>query len=279
MILLTRQIRCFWPGHAPATGEAGNRWATLTPTSLWQPYLVVELTVTGEPCPTSGYIINIRQLDDWTQQHLTHLASQWPASPTDPSLASQLPARIGQHVGHCLQQSHLSQIHLASCRVSFSPQLDFRWRPLASQPSNKTDSKNMPGQISLTQQFEFSAAHRLHCEQWTEEENRRVFGKCNYPTGHGHNYLLNVTIRRTDQIDPQQSDLPWLDHWVRSRVLEKVDHRFLNHDVPEFGDRNPTVENISQVVFGWLNHELPAEYEIENVRVFETAKTWADCRP
>ncbi|MCC6418172.1 MAG: 6-carboxytetrahydropterin synthase [Gemmataceae bacterium] len=131
--------------------------------------------------------------------------------------------------------------------------------------------------IHLTEQFEFSAAHRLHCPQLTENQNRATFGKCNNPNGHGHNYVVEVTV--AGAADPATGLLctrRQLEQAVRQRVLDRFDHRHLNKDTAEFRDLNPTVENIARAVWRLLDGQLGAA-RLERVRVYETPKTWADC--
>ena len=108
--------------------------------------------------------------------------------------------------------------------------------------------------VFLTRRYKFSAAHRLHSETLSEEENRRVYGKCNNPAGHGHNYCLEVTV--TGPVDPETgmcSDVEELDRVVKESVIEKLDHKHLNFEVEEFDGRVPTGENIVQVVWEILS--------------------------
>src|SRR5690606_33368725 len=121
--------------------------------------------------------------------------------------------------------------------------------------------------VIMRQQYEFAAAHRLHCRELSDEKNREVFGKCNNPSGHGHNYRLEVTIRvpisPTGQIvRPEQ-----LDAVVDTHVIEKLDHKNLSIDVPEFATRNSSVENIAQVVYGLLEAPLAEVLRAELVEV------------
>lgn len=103
----------------------------------------------------------------------------------------------------------------------------------------------------LTRKIRFSAAHRYHRPEWAEERNREVFGACSNPHGHGHNYLLEVTVE--GEVDPLTGfavDLGRLDELLEREVRVPLDHRHLNHDIPEFaeGRRIPTSENL----LGWL---------------------------
>ncbi len=135
-----------------------------------------------------------------------------------------------------------------------------------------------PNMIQYTEQFEFAAAHRLHCPQWGDERNRDVFGKCNNPYGHGHNYVLEVTVDGTLQ-EPDGLLMPpgRLAEVVKQRVLERYDHRHLNEETEEFAEINPSVENIAQVIWQRLEgHVEPAR--LVAVRLYETPKTWAEYR-
>jgi len=99
--------------------------------------------------------------------------------------------------------------------------------------------------VYLTRRYRFSAGHRLHNDALNAEENRRVYGKCNNPNGHGHNYLLEVTVRGA--IDPATGmifDLVALDGIVAERVLDKFDHKNLNLDMDNFRTQVPTTENV-----------------------------------
>jgi len=131
---------------------------------------------------------------------------------------------------------------------------------------------------SLTRRYPFSASHRLHTERLGPEENWRVFGKCNNPYGHGHNYFLEVTVAgepdaRTGAVLP----LPRFEEIVKERVVDVLDHQHLNLDTIQFRDVNPSVENIARVIWGMLEQHLgPAR--LHTVRVWETPKTWAEYR-
>ena len=107
--------------------------------------------------------------------------------------------------------------------------------------------------LRLTRRYPFCASHRLHVDSLTDEQNRELFGKCNNPYGHGHNYVLHVTVQ--GEADPETGMLigrEALDEAVRSDVLPRIDHKDMNEAVPEFAELNPTTENLAQVIGGWL---------------------------
>jgi 6-pyruvoyltetrahydropterin/6-carboxytetrahydropterin synthase len=130
--------------------------------------------------------------------------------------------------------------------------------------------------VQLTRSFEFSAAHRLCCPGLSDEENRRLFGKCSNPHGHGHNYVVDVTVRGDiDETSGTIVDLPALDRIVKERVIQPLDHKHLNVECEEFAGLNPSVENIARVIFRRLDGAFDRA-ELCNVRVWETPKTYAD---
>lgn len=129
--------------------------------------------------------------------------------------------------------------------------------------------------VSVTRSYEFSASHRLHSNSLTDDENRAVFGKCNNPHGHGHNYTIEVTMTGEPDIRTGMLySLETLDRVVDEEVLSRFDHKHLNLDTPEFADRNPTSELLSVVVWEKLARQLPAQGSprLSKVVVRETAR-------
>ena len=121
----------------------------------------------------------------------------------------------------------------------------------------------------LTRRYIFSASHRLHSDELSEEQNRATYGKCNNPYGHGHNYALEVTV--SGQVNPQTGmvcDLAVLDDAVRREVLERFDHENLN-ERQEFATAVPTTENLSAAIFNILKRSFTAAH-LERVRLEET---------
>jgi 6-pyruvoyltetrahydropterin/6-carboxytetrahydropterin synthase len=126
--------------------------------------------------------------------------------------------------------------------------------------------------IHLTRKYHFSAAHRLHSNKLSEEENQSLFGKCNNPHGHGHNYYLEVSVK--GQPDPTTGmimNLSDLDNTVEHLVLEKFDHKHLNLDTEEFKDLNPTADNMVVVIWNLLAPFLP---KLHKIGLWETDKNY-----
>jgi 6-pyruvoyltetrahydropterin/6-carboxytetrahydropterin synthase len=130
--------------------------------------------------------------------------------------------------------------------------------------------------VYLTRRAEFAASHYYHNPDFTPEENRRVFGKCNNPNGHGHNYTLEVTVK--GEIDPRSGfvvDLRQLKDTMNSEVLDAMDHRFLNKEVPEFSKLIPTTENLAIAIWQRLFAKLKVA-QLHRVRVYETSDLFVD---
>jgi len=130
--------------------------------------------------------------------------------------------------------------------------------------------------IYLTRKAEFSAAHYYHNPQWSEEENRRVFGKCANRNGHGHNYTLEVTVAgEIDAVTGFVIDLKELKEILNRQVLDAMDHRHLNHEVAEFAARIPTTENIAVAIWRRLESGIhPAR--LHRVRLYEQPDLFVD---
>ena len=131
--------------------------------------------------------------------------------------------------------------------------------------------------IRLSQHFEFCAAHRLHNPAMSDDENRKTYGKCNNPHGHGHNYQLQVTLQGTPDARGVLIDIPKFEQVVAETIIEPLDHKNLNTEVREFQGVIPSVENIARIIHGLLKPKLEAlRVSLASVTVWETAKTWCE---
>jgi 6-pyruvoyltetrahydropterin/6-carboxytetrahydropterin synthase len=130
--------------------------------------------------------------------------------------------------------------------------------------------------IYVTRRAEFSASHYYHNPALSPEENLRIFGKCNNPHGHGHNYTLEVTV--AGELDPKTGmvlDLKDLKKLVESEVMEAMDHRFLNKEVPVFSSTLPTTENIAVEIWSRLAPKL-RNGKLHRIRLYETPDLYVD---
>ena len=127
----------------------------------------------------------------------------------------------------------------------------------------------MGGEASITRRYKFCAAHRLHAKELPDDVNQKIFGKCNNPNGHGHNYTVLVTIRGgMDPLTGAITDVEALDRLVGKKIVERFDHQHLNCD-PAFCDVVPTGENLVRLIWEELVEEIPLG-RLEKVGVIET---------
>jgi len=130
--------------------------------------------------------------------------------------------------------------------------------------------------VYLTRKCEFSAAHHYHNPEFSEEENHRIFGKCNNANGHGHNYTLEVTVK--GKVNPETGfviNLVDLKEILNREVMDVFDHRHLNKEVPEFAKQIPTTENIAIVIWNRISTKLQ-DAEMHRVRVYEMPDLFVD---
>lgn len=126
--------------------------------------------------------------------------------------------------------------------------------------------------VAVSRKEHFNAAHRLHNSSWSDEKNQKVFGKCNNPNYHGHNYELIVTL--IGDPDPETGyvfDTKQLSDLIRDHVTSRFDHKNLNLDIEHFRKLNPTAENIAVVIWNILRPLIPSELELR-VKLFETER-------
>jgi 6-pyruvoyltetrahydropterin/6-carboxytetrahydropterin synthase len=128
--------------------------------------------------------------------------------------------------------------------------------------------------VTISRKAHFNAAHRLYRKDWTFEKNDSVFGKCNNPNFHGHNYEMIVSV--TGPIDPETGyvmDVKILSDLIKAEVEDKFDHKNLNLDVPEFLDLNPTAENIAVVIWNKIRNRIDSKFDLEVV-LYETPRNF-----
>ncbi len=129
----------------------------------------------------------------------------------------------------------------------------------------------------LSRRYLFSASHRLHSEEMSAEENQETYGKCNNPHGHGHNYTLEVTVAgEPDPVTGMVLDLKELKEILEREVMQRMDHRHLNYEVPELAGQIPTCENIAQVIWKLLEPKI-TQGTLHRVRLYESPDLFADC--
>lgn len=255
MLELSRTIRfCLGAdGTLAADAPPSNTFAAWPPMRGLGRYYELEITCRGEADPRTGYFINIKEIDQAARKRALPLVSR---------------AACEHGAMGWLMKAMFTEVNaeLNGCVTRVDLVLSPGYR-LAIQGADMSS-------VLISQQYEFAAAHRLHVPDLDERENRRIFGKCNNPAGHGHNYRVEVTVRGPIDSGGGCAAVEDLDEIVDRAAIRKLDHKHLSVDVPEFAQLNTSVENIARVVYGMLKDAVTRiGVKLEQVRVWETGKT------
>ena len=130
--------------------------------------------------------------------------------------------------------------------------------------------------VAVYRKEHFNAAHRLHNPDWDEQKNDSIFGKCNNPSFHGHNYDLEIKV--VGEVDLETGyviDLKMLSGIIRENILERFDHKNLNLDTKEFKELNPTAENIAVVIYNILREKIDQKFELQ-IKLYETERNFVE---
>lgn len=263
-VLLTRTIRFCLNDPIDETdwsAEISNSYAAWPTMRGLGRYYELDVTCRGEPDERTGYFINIKSIDEVVRRQVIPQVSKR-------ILDRETPTSI-------IVMMHEVIKHLNQALGGIVDRVDWRLTPFFSISMRGEDMSK----CVVRQQFSFAASHRLHVSSLSDEENRRLFGKCNNSNGHGHNYKLETAVK----VDAQSSEnnkrpLPFdaaeLEALVRETVIERFDHKNLNADCAEFADLNPSVENIARVCYELLEPAISNEgVALREVRIWETEKT------
>lgn len=296
MFRLTREVR-FAVNAAPddqLRGTPANSFGGYPSLTGFGQYFGLSITLSGDLRPDSAYLRNIKDVDDavrrigipLVREHVLGSLRGGGSTGTSAGGLSEVSgdgaglrgAPEGEAGAECRRPSGLVR-HLARALRDAWPGATFEALTLSLSPflSMSARAEESP-MLRLSQKFEFSASHRLFNRDCSEEENRRLFGKCSNPNGHGHNYELQVTLAGgPDPIDGVLANLPDFERIVASAVIDRFDHKNLNVDVPEFAELIPSVENIARVIYRLLKPRFDdAGAALAAVTVWETPKTWCE---
>ncbi|HVT89202.1 MAG TPA: 6-carboxytetrahydropterin synthase [Tepidisphaeraceae bacterium] len=252
MFRLTREVR-FAINHTPddqLLGAPSNSYAGFPSLNGFGQFLRLQVTLEGNLDPSSNYLLNIKEIDAQVRSRIVG------AGP-DPLAVS----RSFELLKNAFPATTLREVTLY-----LSPFLSVS--QLASE---------YPMHTRLSQKFEFSASHRLHNPKLSDEDNRKTYGKCNNPNGHGHNYEVQVTLRGKPNTSGLLVNVPAFEKIVKEHAIDLLDHKSLNDDVPQFYELIPTVENIAMIIYHMLKTRFTAlGADLAAVTVWETPKTWCE---
>lgn len=229
---------------------------------------ILDVTVAGVVDPSTGMVVNIKRIDDVLK---AKILTQFDGRSINDEIAhfAEVPSTTENILLYIAGQLTLSnvlppEVQLTHLRLEEMPRLwsEMAWSEMALSGDRST--------MTLTRTFEFAASHRLHAPALSEERNQELFGKCNNPAGHGHNYILEVTVAgEPDPVTGMLVDLLELDRIASEEVVDRYDHRNLNQDIPEFTNRPTTSEVVAHEIFCRLKARLP---QLARVRLHETAR-------
>lgn len=259
---LSRELR-FSLKAAEVPADGINNFAGHPALEGLAPFLTLGAVVEGQPDPATGMLMNIKLMDQLLRDHLVPMINTYWRNMSLPGRPWGGADLFSPMVGLLVEK--LYPRRLDTLRLELSPFLSYLCLPT-----------ELP-MVRLSERFEFSAAHRLHSPQMGAQANREVFGKCNNPSGHGHNYEVEVVI--AGEPDPHTGlimPVGELQRIVNQRVITIFDHKHLNVDCQEFRTLNPTVENIAQVIYDKLADGFCGAVRLAAVKVWDTPKTWSE---
>lgn len=266
MAQLTRTVRFSVPEFPPASGsetaDGGNGFGGRPTMAGLGRYYELDVTCAGQPDAATGYLINIKEIDLAVRGRVLPLVAS--ACRDRPWIE---PALLLNDIVRTLQEGLVV------------PVVRVRWR-LTPYYSVEMGS-GVTDRFTLRQQFDFAAAHRLHVSALSDERNREVFGRCNNPNSHGHNYRIEPAVEVTLRDGAPAMTLFELERITIETIIDRFDHKNLSQDCPEFsgaGGVNPSVENIAKVFYELLAPQIeqasgPGAAKLKSMTVWETDRT------
>jgi 6-pyruvoyltetrahydropterin/6-carboxytetrahydropterin synthase len=278
MIAMTRRVM-FSAGTIDLPPAATMRPAgeTAAHAEAPEPYghnYFLDVTVTGEIDPRTGIVVNIKEIDRIVRERIIDRLDRKLIQRQAPELCGRpvTPESLAEWIANALRGGMPEGVTLSAVRLEETPLAAAEW--IAERPmTNQSDKPGGAAVVRSTRSYEFAASHRLHSPQLSDEENRELFGKCNYANGHGHNYVLEVTVQ--GPIDPRTARVisaEALDEIVNREVVDRYDHRHLNYDIPEFEGLVPSTEIVTKTIWQRLVDKIPPPARLAGVLIRETAR-------
>lgn len=263
-VKLTRRVTFsaghrYWFAHLrPDENKAlFGEWAS--PYSHGHNY-VLYVTVEGLIDPEHGMVVNIKTIDDVLKHEIVSLLDGKSLNDEVPHFGNQSPTT----------ENILRFIWDTLVKPGVLP-LEAKLKGIRLDETETLYGELDEHKMTLTRTYEFAASHRLHVPTYSGDQNIALFGKCNNPAGHGHNYVLEVTVSgELDAHTGMMVSLEELDKKVNELVVDRYDHKHLNEDIPEFKDKVPTSEVVAEEIFNRLNGQLPIK--LQRIRLLETAR-------
>ncbi|MBI1304598.1 MAG: hypothetical protein GC172_12565 [Phycisphaera sp.] len=302
--LLTRTVRLAVGPHADGSAASSNGLVSAVAALGLEPIVEFEVCCAGSP-DESGYLVDIGVIDRAVRTRVSgvlhrKLRALWALSESELRDSRAMaracdPAELLAEALAALEPALPAAVRSLTYRTSPFRSATIERGPDATQqnprgttmPDGATTNHATPDarRVLLSETFEFAASHRLHIPSLGDDANRALFGKCNNPNGHGHNYRIEVAVE-VPSVHPAahgagdgrpRFGFPDLEEVVGREIMARFDHKHLNLDCPEFRDLNPSVEHIARVCHDLLAPAIATRGgALRFVRVWETEKT--SCR-
>jgi 6-pyruvoyltetrahydropterin/6-carboxytetrahydropterin synthase len=257
---LCRYVRFSINPFLPADEPGFNSFASKPAGEGLSVFFELGIELAGAVDPATGLIVNVSDIDEKVRDCAV------------PVFAERIRAayREAKHIGHC-ELSEMLKTARGKLADKFGmaslSKMSLRVNPFRTLAIEQSEG----AMIYFSEKFEFAAAHKLWNERFSEKQNIEVFGRCANPAGHGHNYVVEVTVKYPAGQELRTGDF---EKVVFTGLIRPLDHKNLNEDVPEFQHKQPTVENIA--VFAWnkLNGKFGSA-TLHCITVWETDKTYS----
>lgn len=260
MHTLARQVRFSINPFLPADSEGFNSFASKPAGEGLSIFLELCVEVAGEVEPATGFVVNVAEIDKNVREFAAPIFAERIREDFHRGRHVRLP------VIAALLRSAWGQLadKFGAAKVS---RLSLKLNPFRRIAM---DSKDL-GMVYFSEKFEFAAMHKLWNDDFSKERNLEVFGKCANPAGHGHNYVVEVTVKKP--AGGNDFCIGDFEKTVDSELIGVLDHKNLNADIGEFSETNPTVENIAAFAWNRLAGKF-AEATLHCVTVWETDRTY-----
>lgn len=236
----------------------------------------LNVSVRGSVNPKTSIVVNTVEIEAIVRQvvidrlHKRTIAEAIPEFKRRPLTLESLTLYIVDQLREQIPSDTHPDVHISALELAATPTIRCRWTDSAHDTSGYQRGIEEERDMFMTHAYEFAASHRLHSPHLTDEENRALFGKCNYQNGHGHNYQIEVTV--TGPLAPcvqRIIDPDKLDAIVRAAIIDRYDHRHFNLDFEEFQEVVPSAEMVTKTIWDRLVDEIPAPVRLHKVLLRE----------
>ncbi|MBS1701317.1 MAG: 6-carboxytetrahydropterin synthase [Armatimonadetes bacterium] len=220
----------------------------------------LDVTVEGMVNRETGMVVNIKDIDAILKSRIVPEFAQKSINDEVPYFATHTPSL----------ENMMPYLWREILEAGLPPEVQMTSLRLEELPNFYGEYDGM--KTTITRIYEFAAAHRLHAPGLSDERNRELFGKCNNEAGHGHNYVLEVTVSgQLDETTGMMCSIIDVDAAVGREVVDRYDHKNFNCDIPEFEGKPTTSESIAEMIFSRLDGHIPAT--LERIRLWETPRS------